>query len=286
MKEQFFPLTGKEAKASGIDYPSEGNKASRFATILRDSREKITKADGKKMSQAEAAKAIGVTKSSLSLYENGDNVPDARTIRKMAEVYGVSADYLLGLSEEPTNSKDVQAICEYTGLTARTISALHDMKDDTGFVRYFFEAMITRPVGYNGPFIYPLEEAREYVFRSAIASHNIVEDTADIALGKRDDTDYFGGLFFDTDSGRYTLANDVAADMLLHEACKCIGSANYEVLLGIREYMEHQMSNNVFREKLNPSFVLPPLQATEHVWEFDPIAECVLSREGERENAE
>lgn len=46
--------------------------------------------------QAELAKAIGVTKSTMAKYDRGELEPNIEKIRKIASVLGVSSDYLLG----------------------------------------------------------------------------------------------------------------------------------------------------------------------------------------------
>lgn len=46
--------------------------------------------------QAEIAKAIGVSRSSYGGYETMDIVPPYKTIRKLAEYFDVSVDYLMG----------------------------------------------------------------------------------------------------------------------------------------------------------------------------------------------
>lgn len=66
-----------------------------FSRRLRELR------DWADMSQAEVADALGVTKSSVSLYERGVNLPDADVVAGLARLYNVSADYLLGLSDTP-----------------------------------------------------------------------------------------------------------------------------------------------------------------------------------------
>ncbi|MCL6592703.1 MAG: helix-turn-helix domain-containing protein, partial [Alicyclobacillus sp.] len=45
--------------------------------------------------QDEVADKIGVARSTYSNYENGHREPDLNTIQKLAELYGVSIDYLL-----------------------------------------------------------------------------------------------------------------------------------------------------------------------------------------------
>ena len=54
------------------------------------------------LSQKEVADQIGVAKSTYSLYESGNREPSVQAIKKIADVLNVSADELLGLSEQPT----------------------------------------------------------------------------------------------------------------------------------------------------------------------------------------
>ena len=51
----------------------------------------------KKMSQTEAAEAIGVTQMTVSRWETGQTVPNALNLIKMGEVYGKSIDQLCGV---------------------------------------------------------------------------------------------------------------------------------------------------------------------------------------------
>lgn len=56
------------------------------------------------ISQVNLAQKIGVAKSSLSLYESDKREPSIQTIRNIAKALETSADYLLGLEEEPSFS--------------------------------------------------------------------------------------------------------------------------------------------------------------------------------------
>ena len=49
------------------------------------------------------AKTIGITPGAIGLYEQDRREPDNNTIITLAEVFGVSVDYLLGLDEIPTS---------------------------------------------------------------------------------------------------------------------------------------------------------------------------------------
>lgn len=50
------------------------------------------------MKQKDLAEATGVTKATMSKYENNINIPNAYIIAKIAVTLNVSADYLLGLN--------------------------------------------------------------------------------------------------------------------------------------------------------------------------------------------
>ena len=49
--------------------------------------------------QLDVAKATGIDQRSLSNYETGKTNPDSETVVKLARFFGVSCDYLLGVSE-------------------------------------------------------------------------------------------------------------------------------------------------------------------------------------------
>ena len=53
-----------------------------------------------KMPQQKIANAIGVSQRTVSKWINGQSEPTATNIFKLALYFGVSADFLLGLSED------------------------------------------------------------------------------------------------------------------------------------------------------------------------------------------
>ena len=52
------------------------------------------------MSQVELARRLGVTKQSVSNWENDNIQPSIEMLKKMADIFSVSTDYLLGLEKE------------------------------------------------------------------------------------------------------------------------------------------------------------------------------------------
>lgn len=53
----------------------------------------------KGMSQRDLAPVLGVRPQTISLYESGETLPNVATLSKMADVFEVSGDYLMGRSE-------------------------------------------------------------------------------------------------------------------------------------------------------------------------------------------
>ena len=57
-----------------------------------------------KMSQSDLGKLIGVSKVSVSGYENGSRIPSLDILNKILDIFGVSADYLMG--------RELNVVCE------------------------------------------------------------------------------------------------------------------------------------------------------------------------------
>ena len=52
-----------------------------------------------KLNQSELAKKCNVKQSCVSKWERGETLPDAEMIITLAEIFNVSADYLLGIND-------------------------------------------------------------------------------------------------------------------------------------------------------------------------------------------
>lgn len=56
------------------------------------------------MTQAELAKRLGITRSSVNAWEQGISVPSTQYIVELSALFGVSTDYLLGVAATATLS--------------------------------------------------------------------------------------------------------------------------------------------------------------------------------------
>lgn len=121
MKWQTFPITRKEAEKQEIPYSSKANRDAFFPKMLRKLRENAG------ISQLELSKALGVSKSTIGLYENGDTLPDVKTLRDIAKFYKISSDALLGLSITGSTDNEMQLICNKLRITDKAAEAIMDI---------------------------------------------------------------------------------------------------------------------------------------------------------------
>lgn len=141
MEQTFFPVTRREAERIGIQYSSEVNKSALFPSRLRELRAE------KRVSQEALSKVLGVSKSTIGLWENGDTLPDAKSVCDLAAYYGVSTDFLLGKTDISSADMNTREICERTGLSGDTVTLLSAYSGmntlASSFIARFFEDVVT-----------------------------------------------------------------------------------------------------------------------------------------------
>ena len=74
--------------------------------------------------QRELAKQLNVKDNIVSYWCKGDRTPNTSQIIQIANYLNVSTDYLLGVTDVTTTDKDLQFVCDYTGLKEETIKQL------------------------------------------------------------------------------------------------------------------------------------------------------------------
>lgn len=75
------------------------------------------------LSQQELADKLGIAKSTVSMYENGNREPDLETLERIADLFNVDMDYLIGRKKNPvewsatqqTSYDDVEALIARNG---------------------------------------------------------------------------------------------------------------------------------------------------------------------------
>lgn len=69
----------------------------KFPDILRSLRQQVG------LNQTDFARAIGVSRSTIGMYETGKREPDFETLELIADYFNVSLDYLIGNSNTKNN---------------------------------------------------------------------------------------------------------------------------------------------------------------------------------------
>lgn len=64
----------------------------------------------KGLSQSQLAKQVGVTASTIALYETGDRLPSLQRLIDLSRTLGVTTDFLLGLSRQKDYFLDVSGL--------------------------------------------------------------------------------------------------------------------------------------------------------------------------------
>lgn len=78
----------------------------------------------KKLSQAELAEKLGVSRGSVSYYENCDRVPDILFLSRLCDYFGVSSNYMLGFTD---NEKvQYEAIGHVTDLSDKALDKIQE----------------------------------------------------------------------------------------------------------------------------------------------------------------
>lgn len=113
--------------------------------------------------QAQLAEMVGVSRTSANLYESSTRVPDIQVLAKYAECLGVTADYLLGLTDNRT--AETAAIGEKIGLNDEVINRLSEA---TEVIYRPMEVVNGEVVNGKVNFIYDKSEKGNFTRASAI----------------------------------------------------------------------------------------------------------------------
>lgn len=87
------------------------------------------------MSQQELANALGISKSSINMYERGERKPNYELLETIADFFNVDIDYLLGRTNKTTKIITPNTIAAHFDGTEYTEEELEKIKEFAAFVR-------------------------------------------------------------------------------------------------------------------------------------------------------
>lgn len=81
--------------------------------------------------QAELSDVLGLgSRQAVAKYTDGSSSPTGDKLVALSKYFGVSTDYLLGLTENRTPNVEKRAISDYTGLNENAVETLHKYSTD------------------------------------------------------------------------------------------------------------------------------------------------------------
>lgn len=86
-----------------------------------------------KSTQEEIAGKIGISRARYSHYENGRSEPDTETLNKLADIFKVSTDFLLGRTNDPNKT-----ISEDGTKSSSTLSEINKLVKEYGIEQIGF----------------------------------------------------------------------------------------------------------------------------------------------------
>ena len=160
------------------------------------------------LSNTDFAAFLGMSRQTVGFYLNGNRIPDALTLIRIAEKCGVSSDYLLGLTDIRTPNIEIKSIAEQTGLSEELVAYILDIKDvsfgKNGEYSRFLSELFASYRAETSLMLYGL-----FKYKSALQATCLLDQLSDEfwkeELKKRDlpeDADSDDDLIYDTVSAR------------------------------------------------------------------------------------
>lgn len=83
---------------------------------------------GDTATQEEIAGKVNTSRQNVGNWLNGKSKPDIYALAEISKGYGVSVDWLLGLTDVKTNDTTLSGVCEYTGLNEKSLKYIENIK--------------------------------------------------------------------------------------------------------------------------------------------------------------
>lgn len=205
----------------------------------------------KGITQAELAKSTGVGQPRLSDYitgkvddpEKGTRIyaaPDCATVITLAKYFSVSADYLLGISDKPSPSMEIRAICDYTGLSESSAEYLHARSSPKpGFLTRLIDGILSDSIIDNKvPF---------WVMQSAMAGElaSLTSDFSEDMCDIQNTIAYFQAKNAEMADVEYVISTRDACDFYLQRAI----NATTAMVAGVVTDMRNEMAADIHQKQ-------------------------------------
>ena len=111
--------------------------------------------EAKGWTQVYVAKILDITSQALSNYERGDRDPDTPLLKQLSEIYEVSSDYLLGLSDDPSPHQKIETIAAHRSDDPMTELPEEARRSVEEFIDYIYKKYAPDKAPLYVPFLMP-----------------------------------------------------------------------------------------------------------------------------------
>ena len=167
----------------------------------------------KKFTQEQVAEVLGVSRQTISNWENGKSYPDIISVIKMSECYGVSLDYLLKGEEKMSAYYDFLEestnVVKSTGNRNKIIIILSYLLIwALAMIAFWFFTSGSDAMGYSLMYLWIILPVTTFVESVLIGKNDI------FGKGKWGFTLYFGVMYMLAEYGTFKMANNIAFNKL------------------------------------------------------------------------
>ena len=167
----------------------------------------------KKFTQEQVAEVLGVSRQTISNWENGKSYPDIISVIKMSECYGVSLDYLLKGEEKMSAYYDFLEestnVVKSTGNRNKIIIILSYMLIwSLAMIAFWFFTSGSDAMGYSLMYLWIILPVTTFVESMLIGKNDFWEK------GKWGSTLFFGLMYMLAEYGTFKMANNIATNKI------------------------------------------------------------------------
>ena len=167
----------------------------------------------KKFTQEQVAEVLGVSRQTISNWENGKSYPDIISVIKMSECYGVSLDYLLKGEEKMSAYYDFLEestnVVKSTGNRNKIIIILSYLLIwALAMIVFWFFTSGSDAMGYSLMFLWIILPITTFVESVLIGKNDF------FGKGKWGFTLFFGLMYMLAEYGTFKIANNIAFNKL------------------------------------------------------------------------
>lgn len=80
-----------------------------------------------RMTDTEFSELLGMSRNTVGYFTRGERLPNAASLRILAEALHTTADYLIGITDAPTKNTELRAVCDFMGYSQETIENLKNI---------------------------------------------------------------------------------------------------------------------------------------------------------------